>query len=734
MTRQAPRHLMMPVPLPRHAAPAASPAAQGFQPKLLAWSLAAAFMVPHAPTAAQPVGAQVIAGQAQFQAQGNNLLVTTQNAPGKQHSAINWQSFNVPAGSTTYFQQPGASSTSINRVTAPNPSAIMGNLGSNGHLVLVNPSGIAVGAGAVVDTARFTAAAMQMTDADALAGRLQFEGGAAVEALGRVLARTGDVVLLAPNVAVQPGALIQAPNGTVLLAAGQKVELVSPGMDGLRFEVQAPADQALNLGTLQGNAVGMFAGSLKHSGQIDVQAVSAEGGKVYLKAVDKAEVDGQTRAQRLDRLGGLFHATAQTMQVGATAKVDASGEAGGGEVLIGGGWQGKDARLANAQTTTVASGAVLDASATAQGQGGTVVAWADDHTTFAGQVLARGGAQGGDGGRVETSGKQTLDARGARVDTRATLGRTGDWLLDPADITIQGGSAPPPPASPSLVYEADLEAATSNVTVSADNSIQVAGAFGGNAIVMQPNVNLTLSVAGPASAPPAPTSGIDLVASSTPIGITTSGAGGITLTSAVGSIKVNNTATSSTLSAGTGGINITANTSGVTLENTTLKFRRSHHPATAASTCGSSCQPILVGVAIQQCHADCHRCGPDHGPQQRRAAFCVQGCVQHLHGIQRRSRLPWHHDIGSTAYGVNLDQCATLGGDRRADSVTGDSGMSGGSGSRLHEQRIPDPNSTGNVTLNAPTGGAVCLGHLACRQRPVRWQSVAPHTWAMAFS
>jgi filamentous hemagglutinin family protein len=394
MTRQAPRHAMMPVPLPRYAAPAASPAAQGFQPKLLAWSLAAAFMVHHAHTAAQPVGAQVIAGQAQFQAQGNNLLVTTQNAPGKQHSTINWQSFNVPVGSTTHFQQPSANSTSINRVTAPNPSSIMGNLGSNGHLVLVNPAGIAVGAGAVVDTARFTAAAMQMNDTDAIAGRLRFEGGAAVDAFGRVLARTGDVVLLAPNVTVQPGALIQAPNGSVMLAAGQKVELVSPGLEGLRFEVQAPADQALNLGTLKGNVVGMFAGNLRHSGQIEVQAVQDDGGRIRLVAKDAAQIDGQATTRRLERLGGLFHATGQTVAVGGTTRVDASGEAGGGEILIGGGWQGKDARLANAQTTLVARGAVLDASATDSGHGGTVVAWADDHTTFQGQVLARGGEQG----------------------------------------------------------------------------------------------------------------------------------------------------------------------------------------------------------------------------------------------------------------------------------------------------------------------------------------------------
>ena len=61
--------------------------------------------------------------------------------------------------------------------------------------------------------------------------------------------------------------------------------------------------------------------------------------------------------------------------------------------------------------------------------------WADGSTPFNGSITARGGDRGGDGGSVETSGKQSLVYDG-KVDTRAPKGVTGTLLLDPTDITI----------------------------------------------------------------------------------------------------------------------------------------------------------------------------------------------------------------------------------------------------------------------------------------------------------
>src|SRR5262249_58314678 len=86
--------------------------------------------------------------------------------------------------------------------------------------------------------------------------------------------------------------------------------------------------------------------------------------------------------------------------------------------------------LPNAQNTSVEQGALINVSAITNGRGGTAAIWADGTTLFAGSILARGGSNGGDGGFVEVSGKDTLTfARD--VDAGASDGSAGTLLLDP---------------------------------------------------------------------------------------------------------------------------------------------------------------------------------------------------------------------------------------------------------------------------------------------------------------
>lgn len=392
---------------------------------------------------ANPTGGTAVQGQATMVTQGNVLTVTTQNALGTNASAINWQSFSIPAGHTTRIDQPNAASMSINRVVTNTPSVLLGTLSSNGKVVLVNQSGIAVGAGAQVDTAGFTASTLGMSEQDAKAGRLRFgstnidDSSGALTVQGNIIGRGGDVVLIAPSIELAQTAVVESQGGSVLLAAGRSVEVTGRGLEGISLQVQAPADQAINLGTLKGDAVGIFAGTLKHSGLIQATQVSVEGGRVVLKASGDAYVEGNGKilATSTEGKGGQVSVLGNRVALTDNAHIDVSGATGGGTVLVGGDYQGKNPEVQNAAISYVGKDTRIVADATGNGDGGKVIIWADDTTRSYGYISARGGANGGNGGFVETSGHRYLDFQG-KVDTRAPLGTVGSLLLDPSDITI----------------------------------------------------------------------------------------------------------------------------------------------------------------------------------------------------------------------------------------------------------------------------------------------------------
>ncbi len=463
------------------------------RPTTLAVALAGAFAAGAALAQTLPTGGVAIHGQASISKPApNQLVVTTQNGAGTGHSAINWQSFSLSAGTSAQFIQPGANSLSINRVVTPTPSAIFGNLSSNGRLVLVNQSGITVGAGAVVDTAGFTASALRMTDADALAGRLRFGTNGGVDALGggagltvdgRITARDGDVVLIAPHIGMGTSALVQAPSGSTILAAGQQVEITGRGLEGISLLVQAREHEARNLGRLEGGAVGIFAGTLRHSGEIQATTATLDGGTIVLKASDDAYVEGGGKLQATGGRGGGIDVLGHRVAVTDQALVDASGRIGGGNIRVGGDFQGKNPAVPNADKTFLGPQASLHADATDAGNGGRVIVWADNQTQAYGSISARGGPSSGDGGFVEVSGKKTL-AFAAIVDTRASHGLTGTLLLDPRHIIVAIAGAA---ANPSDVDQfADLPGSTQTVSPATLNAI------GGN-VVLQATENINFN-------------------------------------------------------------------------------------------------------------------------------------------------------------------------------------------------------------------------------------------------
>src|SRR5579859_1990741 len=86
-----------------------------------------------APAAANPAGGSVVAGTATITQPKPNVTQVNQSTGS---AIINWQSFNVGASETTIFQQPSATSVTLNRVIGPDPSVIAGHIEANGRVVL----------------------------------------------------------------------------------------------------------------------------------------------------------------------------------------------------------------------------------------------------------------------------------------------------------------------------------------------------------------------------------------------------------------------------------------------------------------------------------------------------------------------------------------------------------------------------------------------------------------------
>jgi len=117
--------------------------------------------------------------------------------------------------------------------------------------------------------------------------------------------------------------------------------------------------------------------ALVSTGSVEVsQSGSLKAGERIDIAGSNVDIQGAIQATNGTR-GGAITIVADAINVGSAATLDAKGETAGGTIQIGGSWQNSNPSVRQATTTTIASGAVVDASATRLGDGGTIVAWSD---------------------------------------------------------------------------------------------------------------------------------------------------------------------------------------------------------------------------------------------------------------------------------------------------------------------------------------------------------------------
>lgn len=385
---------------------------------------------------AAPTAPVVVAGQATFSQQGNVFSIT--NAP---NTVINWKSFSVDAGEVTRFIQQNADSAVLNRITGQDPSKILGALQSNGHVFLINPNGIMFGKDARVDVNGLTASTLELGNADFLAGKNSFKAakhaGAIVNQGQITTPAGGHVFLIAAD--VRNAGVITSPQGQVVLAAGHSVQLVDSANPDLHVVIAAPSDQAINLGQIiaQGGRIGIYGAMVSQRGVVNADSAQVGvNGKIVFKASRDAMLEaGSVTSATGAGSGGQITVEGKRVGMVGDARIDASGNSGGGTVLLGGGYQGKNPLVGNAQQTLMGKDASIRADAIHTGQGGTVVLWGDHSTRAMGQISAQGGATSGNGGLVETSGHQ-LEVNGIRVNAGARNGAAGTWLLDPFDIDV----------------------------------------------------------------------------------------------------------------------------------------------------------------------------------------------------------------------------------------------------------------------------------------------------------
>jgi filamentous hemagglutinin family protein len=385
-----------------------------------------------------PSGADIVNGIEGISSNDTNMTIV-QN---EDRAIIDWQDFSIAAGEITNFIQPTIDSSVLNRVVGGDISTIYGTLSGNGSVIVVNPNGLIIGPGGIVDAGNFIASTLDVSNGEFLAGgEINFFGevDGDIQNLGKITARNKNVFIIAREVD-NDGEII-AENGEVKLVGGysellltEKRNLVvktvlegSVSNSGTIEAVQAELDAAG--GDIYGLAVSC-------DGVVNATSLEERQGRIILFAeIGKSAVSGGLVAH-----GGEIRVLGDEVEISGT--IDVSGQGGGGSVLIGGDYQGSNPAIKNAQNTTVNKGALINADSTESGDAGNIVVWADGRTEHHGHITAQALGFSGDGGFVEVSGKQILCITDI-VNLRSIHGDFGSLLLDPSytgDVIITSGA------------------------------------------------------------------------------------------------------------------------------------------------------------------------------------------------------------------------------------------------------------------------------------------------------
>ncbi len=458
--------------------------------------------------ASTPIAPEVVAGQADFIHEGNHhLKIATQ----EMKTVIHWDTFSLAPDDCVHFAQPHVDAVTLNRVTSSLTSEIFGTLTSNGFLYLINPAGILIGPGGIIDVNGFLASTLDVTDRDFLTKEtLLFSGNSEATLVhkGTICAQDGGIVLLGRYI-VNQGDLVSL-RGATSLGAGTALILntktqgifVQPDLTNCK-----PSQTGIdNQGTIEAMRVdlradgALYAAAIRQTGSIQAMTTCAIGGEIYLVAeggTTSLQQKAHLIAHKKGGQGGVIHILGRDVSLEDHAHLVSKNESSGGEIFIGGSLGGKDLSLPAAQTTLIGKDVVLDASCSSNGQGGSISIFGAMHAELQGKALAQGGPQGGDGGVIDIS--RVPFFTGAVIDTTAPCGQTGMFILDPTNITLSNNATTNMMLAGSTyagtAASANLNADDLNTALSTTNiTVTTASAFGsaGNITITDP-ISLTVA-------------------------------------------------------------------------------------------------------------------------------------------------------------------------------------------------------------------------------------------------
>ncbi|BAQ73187.1 large exoprotein [Pseudomonas sp. Os17] len=293
------------------------------------------------PAMALPEGGTLVSGSANYDVNGNNLVINQKT----DKLITNWNEFNIAANQSVTFNQPGRESIALNRVTGFKASNIQGALNANGQVFLINPNGVLIGQGAQVNVGGLVASTRGISDDDFNNGRYQFTGKSAVEVIndGKITAADGGYVALL-GARVRNNGEIVANQGAVALGAGNDFTL-SLGNDNLiSLQINGAAADALAQNTsllkadggqvlmLAKNSNALTQAVVNNQGVIEANTLSNKDGRIVLDGGERGVVNvgGKLTASALatDGNGGTVQTSGAVTRVELNAEVDTRSRSG----------------------------------------------------------------------------------------------------------------------------------------------------------------------------------------------------------------------------------------------------------------------------------------------------------------------------------------------------------------------------------------------------------------------